>query len=125
MKRSGFLIGSLSGIAVVANTQHVFARALAGTPLPGLPGSRGRCLVLINLQGGNDGLNCVVPHGDPAYYQARPNIAIPQAGVLGIVDRHVARDRRAAAIADENDLAPGLVSLAGVGKRPVERRLDG
>ena len=87
MKRSGFLIGSLSGIAVVANTQHVFARALAGTPLPGLPGSRGRCLVLINLQGGNDGLNCVVPHGDPAYYQARPNIAIPQAGVLGIDDR--------------------------------------
>lgn len=87
MKRSGFLIGSLSGIAVVANTQHVFARALAGTPLPGLPGSGGRCLVLINLQGGNDGLNCVVPHGDPGYYRARPSIAIPQTGVLEIDDR--------------------------------------
>ena len=39
MKRSNFLVGALSGIAVVANTEHVFAKALAQSPLPGLPGS--------------------------------------------------------------------------------------
>ncbi len=72
MRRKNFLLGTASGLAIVANTEHVFARALAQSPLPGLPGSENRCLVLINLFGGNDGLNCVVPHGDPRYYQLRP-----------------------------------------------------
>lgn len=82
MKRSGFLLGGISGLAVVANADHVFARALAATPLPGLPGAHDRCLLLVNLQGGNDGLNCVVPHGDAQYYALRPSIAIPRSDVL-------------------------------------------
>jgi len=84
MKRLNFVLGSVSGLAVVANGEHVFARALAQTPLPGLPGSENRCLVVINLAGGNDGLNCVVPHGNPQYYQLRPSLAIPQSDVLAI-----------------------------------------
>ncbi|MGZ3497390.1 MAG: DUF1501 domain-containing protein [Vulcanimicrobiaceae bacterium] len=88
MNRSNFLVGALSGITVVANTQHVFARALAQAPLPGLPGgsTADRVLVLVNLQGGNDGLNCIVPHGNPAYYQLRQRIGIPQNQVLQIDD---------------------------------------
>jgi uncharacterized protein (DUF1501 family) len=46
----------------------------------------GRVLVLVQLAGGNDGLNTVVPHGDPEYYKARPGIAIPKATVLKIDD---------------------------------------
>ncbi|MDP9111132.1 MAG: Twin-arginine translocation pathway signal sequence domain-containing protein, partial [Candidatus Eremiobacteraeota bacterium] len=65
IQRGQFLLGALSGLTVVANADHVFARALAASPLPGLPGGDGRVLVLVNLQGGNDGLNCIVPHGDP------------------------------------------------------------
>ncbi|HEY8314855.1 MAG TPA: DUF1501 domain-containing protein [Candidatus Baltobacteraceae bacterium] len=84
MKRSAFVLGGLSGLTVVANTQHVFARALAATPLAGLPGGADRVLVLINLQGGNDGLNCVVPHGNPGYYQLRQRIGVPQNQVLAI-----------------------------------------
>jgi uncharacterized protein (DUF1501 family) len=84
LKRRKFLLAAASGLAVVANTQHVFARALAQAPLPGLPGSDGRCLVLINLYGGNDGLNCVVPHGDARYYQLRPGLAIAPNDVLAI-----------------------------------------
>ncbi len=84
MKRARFLLGSLSGIAVVANADHVFARALAAAALPGLPGTENRCLVLVNLQGGNDGLNCVVPHGNSDYYRLRPTLAIPQSQVLAI-----------------------------------------
>jgi uncharacterized protein (DUF1501 family) len=84
MKRTNFLLGALSGITVVGNADHIFARALAATPLPGLPGGTGRTLVLINLQGGNDGLNCVVPHGDAQYYKLRPTIGIAQGGVLNI-----------------------------------------
>jgi uncharacterized protein (DUF1501 family) len=88
MKRCNFLLAATSGLAVVANADHVFARALAETPLPGLPGGADRCLVLINLAGGNDGLNCVVPHGNDRYYQLRPALAIDRNEVLAI-DRNV------------------------------------
>src|SRR5579862_4597585 len=84
MKRTSFLLGAFSGIAVVANSDHIFARALADAPLPGLPGGDDRVLVLLNLQGGNDGLNCVVPHGNASYYQMRPTLAIPRNDVLAI-----------------------------------------
>ncbi|MFY9664866.1 MAG: DUF1501 domain-containing protein [Candidatus Cybelea sp.] len=84
MKRRGFLVATASGLAVIANPEHVFARALAQAPLPGLPGSDNRCLVLINLYGGNDGLNCVVPHGNDRYYQMRPGLAIDRNAVLAI-----------------------------------------
>lgn len=84
MKRGSFLLGTVSGLAVVANADHVMARALAQSPLPGLPGGTGRCLVIVNLNGGNDGLNCVVPHGNPQYYQLRPSLAIAAGDVLRI-----------------------------------------
>src|SRR5579862_8176979 len=84
MKRSNFLMGTISGLAVVANPEHVFARALGQAPLAGLPGGAGRCLVLVNLEGGNDGLNCIVPHGNAAYYAVRPSIAIASNDVLAI-----------------------------------------
>src|ERR1700730_8525664 len=88
MDRKNFLLATASGLAVVANTEHVFARALGQTPLPGLPGSADRCLVIINLYGGNDGLNGVIPHGDDRYYQLRPGLAIDRNEVLAI-DAHV------------------------------------
>jgi uncharacterized protein (DUF1501 family) len=84
MKRLNFVLGTVSGLAVVANGDHVFAQALAQSPLPGLPGSQNRCLVLVNLNGGNDGLNCIVPHGNPQYYQMRPSLAIAASDVLQI-----------------------------------------
>lgn len=87
MHRRNFLIGALSGLAVIANTDHVFAQALSQTPLSGLPGGVNRCLLIVNLQGGNDGLNCVVPHGDDRYYQVRPSIAVPRGDVLRVDER--------------------------------------
>ena len=41
-----------------------------------------RVLVFIDLAGGCDGLNAVVPHGLDDYYRQRPNLAIPPADVL-------------------------------------------
>lgn len=61
-------------------------------------GTKGRnVLVVVQLGGGNDGLNTVVPYGDDRYYRARPNLAIPRTAVLPL----------------ENDLglAPGLAAL--------------
>jgi uncharacterized protein (DUF1501 family) len=51
-------------------------------------GPGGRVLVLVELAGGNDGLNTVVPHGDDAYYRARPGIGIPRESVLKIDEYH-------------------------------------
>ncbi|HEV7180524.1 MAG TPA: hypothetical protein VGN11_11680, partial [Candidatus Baltobacteraceae bacterium] len=88
MKRGRFLLGAVSGLTVVANVDHLFAQALAQSPLPGLPGGNSRVLVLVNLQGGNDGLNCVVPHGDDQYYRYRPTLGIARGDVLDL-DGHV------------------------------------
>jgi uncharacterized protein (DUF1501 family) len=42
----------------------------------------GNVLVVLSFRGGVDGLGLVVPHGDPAYYTARPNINVPKSSVL-------------------------------------------
>ena len=47
----------------------------------------GRLVVLVELKGGNDGLNTLVPFTDPAYYALRPRIAIPRDDVVALTDR--------------------------------------
>jgi len=37
-----------------------------------------RVLVVVQLSGGNDGLNTIVPHGDDAYGRNRPTIRLPE-----------------------------------------------
>jgi uncharacterized protein (DUF1501 family) len=46
-----------------------------------------RLLVLVELKGGNDGLNTVVPYADPLYAQLRPRLAIERAQVVQLTER--------------------------------------
>jgi uncharacterized protein (DUF1501 family) len=88
MQRSRFLIGSLSGLAVAARADGLFERALAGPAAPqAADGAAERVLVVVNLQGGNDGLNTVVPYAQQQYYRARPTLAVAPNEVLTIDER--------------------------------------
>ena len=68
-----------SGMAA-AVLPSFFARAALG-------GEAGdRVFVLVQLEGGNDGLNTVVPYGDPTYHRARPGIGIAENNVVKLDD---------------------------------------
>ena len=51
-------------------------------------GKDGTILVVLQLAGGNDGLNTVVPYADDAYHRARPRLALPNEQIL-MIDHHV------------------------------------
>src|SRR5579864_4117244 len=83
--RRQFIVQSVGAFAGFLAVDSIFARAARAAATVRTPGSgAGRCLVVINMQGGNDGLNTVVPYGDPAYYNVRPTINVPAADVLKI-----------------------------------------
>ena len=54
------------------------------TSRPGVPDDH--VLVVVQMGGGNDGLNTVVPFSNDAYYRARPNLAVPQKDVIRVTD---------------------------------------
>ncbi|WP_432799017.1 DUF1501 domain-containing protein [Poriferisphaera sp. WC338] len=58
--------------------------AAATSSLPGVP--EDRVLVVIQLSGGNDGLNTLIPYGNDSYYKARPEIAVKKANILTLDD---------------------------------------
>jgi uncharacterized protein (DUF1501 family) len=87
--RRAFISHSLR-IAVIGGTLPSFlARAANAQPLPALGSSLDpqNTLLVIQLNGGNDGLNTIVPYSDDAYYRARPAIGVSAASVLRIDDR--------------------------------------
>lgn len=78
MKRREFLkVTAAAGVTVLA-PRLAFARAAAGYE---------NLLVLVELKGGNDGLNTVVPYADRTYPSLRRRIAIKRDDVLQLDDR--------------------------------------
>ena len=86
--RRDFLKGGLAAVSVGLGVPSVFAKAAAAAMAENSAGS-GRTLVIVQLAGGVDGLNTVIPYADSAYRDARPALAIPQQDML-VVDDHAA-----------------------------------
>ncbi len=88
LSRRRFLIASgvAGGTALLAGSAGItwtqLQQRAADTPL--VPGSA--ILVLVTLYGGNDGINTVIPYADPAYHDARPELAYAPADVLRLDD---------------------------------------
>lgn len=80
--RRGFLqsAAALALAPLTGGTRLAFAGAPAGANYRNL-------LVLVELKGGNDGLNTLVPYTDAAYYALRPKIAIARDKVVQLTDR--------------------------------------
>src|SRR5262245_55229719 len=89
--RREFLVRGLYGVGVGATLPMILSRTSAALAAQALEGTSiekhpERILVVVELSGGNDGLNTVVPFGDPAYYRARPKLGIKQTEVIKAAD---------------------------------------
>ena len=86
--RRDFLMKGMYGLGIGATLPMIVNRTSAALAAQALSGtteaSPKRILVVVELSGGNDGLNTVVPYGDDEYYRVRPNLGIPETELLKI-----------------------------------------
>ncbi len=83
--RREFLNTGMKGVGLIVAGGHVpafLARAAAAVG----PGKDSTILVVLQLSGGNDGLNTVIPFADERYYSARPKLAIAADKVTRLSD---------------------------------------
>ncbi|MGI8848429.1 MAG: DUF1501 domain-containing protein [Candidatus Dormibacteria bacterium] len=80
ISRRDFISSSLAAAGVGIIVPPVFAKSVFAATADGIHNDR--VLVVLQLGGGNDGLNTVIPYADPAYMSARPSIAISPEKVL-------------------------------------------
>ncbi|GAB3966126.1 DUF1501 domain-containing protein [Spirosoma terrae] len=85
MNRRDFIKQSALTTAGTMLIPH-FLKAYEAQAMGGLDTSNGKILVIVQLSGGNDGLNTVVPYRNDIYYRERPTIAIRSEKVLPLND---------------------------------------
>ena len=81
MKRRAFISKSALGVVGTTLVPHF----LKGMDVLGMPTGAKR-LIVIQLSGGNDGLNTVIPYENDIYYQHRPKVGIAKDEVLKLND---------------------------------------
>lgn len=86
--RRDFLLRAGFGGAATIALAGLPVQAMCGGPLLGRVAAldTDRVLVLLQLKGGNDGLNTVVPVRNDLYYRARPTLAIAPGETVALAD---------------------------------------
>ena len=88
MQRRVFVRNSALALVTMGLSPTFLRRAALGMELP--RAANGKVLICLFQRGAADALNVVVPHGERAYYQMRPAIAIApparSAGDAGAID---------------------------------------
>ena len=69
LSRRNFLSLTLTSGLIALYNKKVFANSSFGT-------QKKKVLILIEIRGGNDGLNTIIPYKNSIYFSQRPNISI-------------------------------------------------
>lgn len=73
-------------VACGLTVPRFLSRTAHAAPLAGKPGAKDTILVVVQLTGGNDGLNTVIPFKDAEYAKYRPTIKVPENEIKKIND---------------------------------------
>ncbi len=86
--RREFIQNGLGFVSLGMVAPSLLARAAAGTlHAPQGQAAGGKILVVMQMSGGNDGLNTVVPYADDLYYKLRPTIGVNRSDVVALSDK--------------------------------------
>ena len=83
LSRRRFVVSSLGGLPLISLAPTV-PGFLAQTAWAAVPEKDGRVLVVIQLDGGNDGINTVVPFRDEGYAKHRDELRLPAGQLLKV-----------------------------------------
>ncbi len=88
MKRRTFLSTTAAAAVGTQVLGGVPLKAFSPVDLPQmLQEDNDRTLIVIQMFGGNDGLNTIIPADDDKYYELRPSIAVPKANAVNVLSR--------------------------------------
>src|SRR3954469_19195636 len=85
LNRRDFLARSLKASTLLACAPAV-PQFLAATARAAEQEKDGNVLVVLEMGGGNDGLNTVIPYADDLYHKARPTLRLTKRNVLRVND---------------------------------------